>query len=209
VAIIAKGALDARFNPQLPKGELVVRVTSKVLEGYEKTDNEWRRIFQSSLGRDNLWVRADEHAALAKGQLSKSLLKRIARFHLIDNTRGEPPMWKDNEIKKLKGALQGKNGNSQLCPPCICNPPTTNAPLKPNSSATSKPETAKSPDSTSSPKAISVAKVVTPATRPKALSRRSGPRPARFAKSKTGFRFSRIEFIERPSLRDTRGAARE
>ena len=56
----------------------------------------------------------DEHAALAKGQLSKSLLKRIARFHLIDNTRGEPPMWKDNEIKKLKGTLQGKNGNSQL-----------------------------------------------------------------------------------------------
>lgn len=114
MAIIAKGALDARFNPQLPKGELVVRVTSKVLGGYEKTDNEWRRIFQSSLGRDNLWIRADEHAALAKGQLPKSLLKRIARFHLIDNTRGEPPMWKGNEIKKLKGTLQGKNGNSQL-----------------------------------------------------------------------------------------------
>ncbi len=114
VAAIAKGTPDARYNPQPPKGGLVVRVTSKVLGGYEKTDNEWRRIFQSSLGRDNLWIRADEHAALAKGQLPKSLLKRITRFHLIDNTRGEPPMWRDSEIKKLEGTFNGKNGNGKL-----------------------------------------------------------------------------------------------
>ena len=110
VAAIAKGKLDARYNPKPPAGGLVVRVTSKVLGGYEKTDNEYRRIFQSSLGRDNLWIRADEHVALAKGQLPRSLLKRIARFHLVDNTRGEPPMWRENEIKKLEGTLR----NGQL-----------------------------------------------------------------------------------------------
>ena len=110
VAAIAKGKPDTRYNPQLPKGGLVVRVTSKVLGGYEETDNEFRRIFQSSLGRDNLWIRADEHAALAKGQLPQSLLKRLARFHLVDNTRGEPPIWRDNEIKKLEGTLR----NGQL-----------------------------------------------------------------------------------------------
>ena len=110
VAAITKGKPDTRYNPQLPKGGLVVRVTSKVLGGYEKTDNEFRRIFQSSLGRDNLWIRADEHAALAKGQLPQSLLKRLARFHLVDNTRGEPPIWRDNEIKKLEGTLR----NGQL-----------------------------------------------------------------------------------------------
>ena len=110
VAAIAKGAADARYNPQPPKGGLVVRVTSKVLGGYEKTDNEFRRIFQSSLGRDNLWIRADEHAALVKGQVPQSLLRRIARFHLVDNTRGEPPMWSVNEIKKLDGTIR----NGQL-----------------------------------------------------------------------------------------------
>ena len=110
VAAITKGKPDTRYNPQLPKGGLVVRVTSKVLGGYEETDNEFRRIFQSSLGRDNLWIRADEHAALAKGQLPQSLLKRLARFHLVDNTRGEPPIWRDNEIKKLEGTLR----NGQL-----------------------------------------------------------------------------------------------
>jgi hypothetical protein len=110
VAPLAKGTPDARFNPEPPKGGLVVRVTSKVLGGYEEPENEFRRIFQQSLGRDNLWISANEHAALAKGQLPQNLLKRIARFHLVDNTRGEPPMWNDNEIKKLEGTLR----NGQL-----------------------------------------------------------------------------------------------
>ena len=110
VAPLAKGTPDARFNPEPPKGGLVVRVTSKVLGGYEEPENEFRRIFQQSLGRDNLWISANEHAALAKGHLPQNLLKRIARFHLVDNTRGEPSMWNDNEIKKLEGTLR----NGQL-----------------------------------------------------------------------------------------------
>lgn len=105
VASIAKGRPDARYNPQPPKGGLVVRVTSKILGGYEEPASEWRRIFQTSLGRDNLWIRADEHAALAKGQLPKRLLMRLARYHLVDNTRGEPPMWREDEIKKLEGNI--------------------------------------------------------------------------------------------------------
>jgi len=105
VAAITKGTPDARYNPKLPKGGLVVRVTSKVLGGYEEPENEYRRIFQTSLGRDNLWISANEHTALAKGQLPQSLLKRLARFHLVDNTRGEPPMWRENEIQKLEGKI--------------------------------------------------------------------------------------------------------
>lgn len=106
VIAIAKGTPDSRFNPKPPKGGLVVRVTSKVLAGYAEPENEYQRIFQQSLGRDNLWISAIEHTALFKGQLPQSLLKRIARFHLIDNTRGEPPMWNDNEIKKLEGTVR-------------------------------------------------------------------------------------------------------
>ena len=99
VAPITKGTPDARFNPEPSKGGLVVRVTSKVLGGYEEPENEFRRIFQQSLGRDNLWISANEHAALAKSQLPQNVLKRIARFHLVDNTRGEPSMWNGNDIK--------------------------------------------------------------------------------------------------------------
>ena len=110
VAALHKGTPDARYNPKLPKGGLVVRVTSKVLGGYEEPENEYRKIFQQSLGRDNLWISASEHAALTKGQLPQSLLQRLARFHLVDNTRGEPPMWRENEIQKLQGTLR----NGQL-----------------------------------------------------------------------------------------------
>ena len=106
VTAIGKGTPDAQYNPKPPKGGLVVRVTSKILDGYQEPENEFRRIFQTSLGRDNLWICANEHAALARGQLSQSLLKRLARFHLVDNTRGEPPMWRENEIQKLQGTLR-------------------------------------------------------------------------------------------------------
>jgi len=99
-AIIEKGDPDPRYSPQPPEGGLVVRVRSKVLGGYAPTSNPWERMFQEGIGRDNLWIRADEHAALAKGEFPDSLIQRIARFHLVDNTRGEPPMWRANEIRK-------------------------------------------------------------------------------------------------------------
>ena len=168
VASIAKGTPDARYNPQPPKGGLIVRVTSKVLGGYEKTDNEWRRIFQTSLGRDNLWIRADEHAALAKGQLPKSLLARLARFHLVDNTRGEPPMWRETEIKKLEGTIKA----GQL-----------RATVQLQSADKTIPPTAASTNWISWPKASSTVKAATPAMPPKASSPSPSPSPSPMAKT--------------------------
>jgi hypothetical protein len=107
VTSIEPGAADARFARTPPQGGLVVRVTAKVLGGYEETDDEWRQIFQSALSRDNLWVRKDEHEALARGELPESLKRRIVQFHLIDNTRGEPPMWDAADIRKLDLKLDG------------------------------------------------------------------------------------------------------
>ena len=96
---IPSGRPDLRFNPKLPEGGLIVRVNSKVLGGYPETDDPWRRIFQESIGRDNLWIRGDEQQALLNGQFPASLINRIARYHLVDNTRGEPPMWEPEEIR--------------------------------------------------------------------------------------------------------------
>lgn len=99
VAPIVPGQPDRRFVYGPPEGGLVVRVHSKILEGYEKPKNDRQRIFQEGIGRDNFWIRADEHKALAKGQVPDSLVVRMARFHLVDNTRGEPPMWEAEEIQ--------------------------------------------------------------------------------------------------------------
>ncbi len=103
---ISPGTLDARYNPSPPKGGCVVRVQARVLGGYPPTTDRWKKIFQSSLSRDNLWISAAEQEALTKGQVTQSLQHRIARFHLVDNTRGEPPMWDNNEVKKLGGVLR-------------------------------------------------------------------------------------------------------
>ncbi len=107
VPSIKPGAVDPRFALSPPQGGLVVRVTAKVLGGYEATDDEWQKIFQSALSRDNLWIRKDEHQALVRGELLDSLKHRIAQFHLIDNTRGEPEMWDDADIRKLDLRLEG------------------------------------------------------------------------------------------------------
>ncbi len=101
-APIADGKPDPRWNPGPPDGGFVVRVHTKVLGGYPEPKNDWDRILQSALGRDNLWVTRAEHAALVAGDLPKSLLVRLARFHLVDNTRGEPPMWREDELHALE-----------------------------------------------------------------------------------------------------------
>ncbi len=104
--VIERGKVDARYNPNPPEGGLVVRVQSKILGGYEKTEDRWRKIFQDSLSRDNLWVTREEHDALVAGKVPPALQKRIARYHLVDNTRGEPPMWKADEIRSIKFSLK-------------------------------------------------------------------------------------------------------
>ena len=104
---ISPGTLDARYNPSLPKEGCVVRVQARVLGGYPPTTDRWQKIFQSSLSRDNLWISKAEQQALTKGQVMQSLQERIARFHLVDNTRGEPSMWKKQEIRQLKITFDG------------------------------------------------------------------------------------------------------
>lgn len=91
-----------------PAGTTIVTVTSKVLGGYEKVEGRLTEMHASSLGRDHLWLRADEAAALAKGSVPKSLAGRLVRYHLIDNTRGEPPFWRSEEVREAK--LELKDG---------------------------------------------------------------------------------------------------
>jgi len=105
VSGIKPGKVDPRYNPRLPEGGLVVRVRAKILGGYKPTTDRWRRIFQTALSRDNLWISDSERRALVRGEVPVSLQKRIARYHLVDNTRGEPAMWNEAEIRKVEMKL--------------------------------------------------------------------------------------------------------
>ena len=104
---IENNKIDKQYNPKPPKGGLVVRVRAKVLAGYEPTDDFWLSIFQNAVSRDNLWISKSEHQQLAAGKVPAAMANRMARFHLVDNTRGEPPMWKENEIRTLNLQIEG------------------------------------------------------------------------------------------------------
>jgi hypothetical protein len=122
VEAIEAGSPDTKYVYGPPQGGLVVRVDSRVLGGYEETTDEWRKMFQEGMGRDNLWIRKDEHESLVRGEVPESLITRLARFHLVDNTRGEPPMWETGEIiektielkdGKLSGSLHLRTASSE------------------------------------------------------------------------------------------------
>jgi len=91
---------DPRFQAIPPEGTIIVRTHVKVLGGYEKADDSWREIFQKAVSRDNLWITPDEQKALARGEFADSLTQRLVRYHLVDNTRGEPTFWKPEDVKQ-------------------------------------------------------------------------------------------------------------
>lgn len=106
VQVAVSEKVDTRYSVKPPKDGLILRVHSKVLEGYEPVKN-WTSVFHAAVGRDNVWLTADEKKELANciasgDEVPEKIARRIARFHLIDNTRGEPPRWKMDEIQQLR-----------------------------------------------------------------------------------------------------------
>jgi hypothetical protein len=103
----------------VPNGALVVRVSKKIIGGYQKRPGDRcetgggveiaeivEKLYQRSTGHDNLWICQDEAEELAKGRLPESLKIRIAR-NLYDNTRsqGMYAFWPRNNVKKVEMTL--------------------------------------------------------------------------------------------------------
>lgn len=106
-AALERQTVDRRYNPEPPDGGLIVRVQAKILSGYDPPESQFQQIFQTALSRDNLWITQSEHAALVAGRVPQKLIERLARFHLVDNTRGEPPMWALDEIQSARLNIKG------------------------------------------------------------------------------------------------------
>jgi hypothetical protein len=111
VTVEDAGKLDARYTRKPPAGTVIVKVYTRILDKDEK--GEICKGTCSTLGgdkaaRDHLWLTADDIKALVPAEpkigdkfpLSAAVAERIARFHLLDNTRGEPPMWKKEETRR-------------------------------------------------------------------------------------------------------------
>jgi hypothetical protein len=104
---------DERYVRTPPPGGLIVNVYTRILDHDEK-DGLCRGSCDSPGGdqaaRDHLWLtKADwqtlARAATRKGQhfpMPRPLADRLLRFHLVDNTRGEPDFWRPEDVRKAE-----------------------------------------------------------------------------------------------------------
>ncbi|MFT5128980.1 MAG: hypothetical protein ACI8W8_002600 [Rhodothermales bacterium] len=124
VSGIEPGKPDSRFNRNgltPPKGGFVARVGAKVLGGYPRLPADlayWEKdthaIMREAIGRDNLWVRADEKLALQRGQFPKSLLTRLTLCNLVDNTHTHAPIWRLDEIIEMESSLKSGKFHAKI-----------------------------------------------------------------------------------------------
>jgi hypothetical protein len=120
----AKGAIDvgdakktdSAYARTPPKGGLIVNVFTRILDCQDDIFSHGTCRFPGGdkTAHDRLWLTAEELQTLmpkdaTKGQeiaLPASIAYRLARFHLVDNTRGEPPMWTKPQVRSLKLTLK-------------------------------------------------------------------------------------------------------
>lgn len=103
-------AVDTNYARRLPAGGIVLNVFSRIPlsppPGQTWTPNQ-------ATGRDHLWLTASELRALAppawragvRYPLPAAVADRIARYHLLDNVRGEPPFWTAADVRAQKWEL--------------------------------------------------------------------------------------------------------
>jgi hypothetical protein len=106
-AALPTGPVDSSYEWKAPPQGVVASVTARVLGGYGPSDDPWTRILQESLARNRLWLWKDETDALARGDLPDTVRRRIARFCLVDITRGSSAAWEFEDVKHLELSLVG------------------------------------------------------------------------------------------------------
>ena len=127
VTVPDAGALDGGYTRKPPEGGLIVNVHARALEKAPAgavSDAVCKVGDGDEASRDHLWVTADEWRAMVprdaksgdEALLPPAVVRRIARFHLIDNTRGEPPMWSPQDVKaaELRAIVESADANHVL-----------------------------------------------------------------------------------------------
>ena len=104
------GKTDPNYTRTPPPGGLIVRVFTRILDrtadGYCK--GSCKTLGGDAAARDFLWLTAAEVRSFAPAKaepgftydLPRAVADRIVRFHLVDNTRGEPPFWDRSHVRR-------------------------------------------------------------------------------------------------------------
>ena len=115
IRVPAHGEFDPKYTRQLPKDGLVLRTHARILEKKGDTYQPGTCELQGGdkASRDYVWFTKEEVATLLPSvwevghnyPVPEKLTQRLARFHYIDNTRGEPQFWKKSEIRDNQMSL--------------------------------------------------------------------------------------------------------
>jgi hypothetical protein len=104
---------DLQYVRTPPPGGLIVNVYTRILDHDDK-DRLCRGTCSFAGGdqaaRDHLWLtkavwQSLVRAATKKGDhfpMPRPLAERLLRFHLVDNTRGEPDFWRPEDVRKAE-----------------------------------------------------------------------------------------------------------
>jgi hypothetical protein len=107
--------IDSQYARTPPPGGLIVNVSTRILD-HDKDSfcrGTCRTLGGEASARDHLWLTEAEWRSLIPAEPRKgdrapvpaAIAERILRFHLTDNTRGEPNMWRRDDIRSKELTL--------------------------------------------------------------------------------------------------------
>jgi hypothetical protein len=114
------GTTDPQYTRTPPPGGLVVTVYTRILD-HDKDVLQLGAFCRGTCSvkggeaaaRDHLWLTEAEWKSLVPAEpkagervpVPAAVAERMLRFHLVDNTRGEPPMWRREDIRRQELTL--------------------------------------------------------------------------------------------------------
>jgi len=110
------GTVDRRYVRIPPRGGLIAVVYTRILDKDSKGEickGTCPTLGGERAARDHLWLTSDEVRSFIPADakagstfaIPSAIAERILRFHLVDNTRGEPPAWRREDIRKSEMKL--------------------------------------------------------------------------------------------------------
>lgn len=121
VEMLDAGQLDKKYAQLMPEATVVLKTSTRLLKqeggelvacGADDHPNGWGHL----AAHNQMWLQASEIAQLREldGEepvdLPSPIAYRLMRFHLVDNTRGEPDFWSRQDVREYQLSLRTPPG---------------------------------------------------------------------------------------------------